>query len=236
MMPPLASSLPEIGRKRTETSTSANFWSSSRAMAHGWVSAVWAKTWRPPDARRTHWPATNFHFGFSTPRSYFMAVLSSAAQANAAVASSSAATMIFMGPLLLASIQIFADDFPLVAAHQCDLRHGATIVETRCGTHSAISRIRSDRQGRRLGERPLRPVHRLFLGASRGEISVVADRDGLAHDAGAVVDDDLHERVPRSRSVLRGVDRQLERAIVDLVHRRQGCSLAPADDQTALER
>ena len=32
------------GRKRTETSTSANRWSSSTATAHGWVSMVWART------------------------------------------------------------------------------------------------------------------------------------------------------------------------------------------------
>src|SRR5215813_13693844 len=124
MIPPLASSLPEIGRKRTETSTSPNFWSSSSATAHGWVSAVWARTWRPPEARRTHWPATNFHFGFSSPRSYFTDVLSSAAHVNVAVASSSAAIMIFMGPPVLRdSIHRLLDNLPVIPVHQGHLRH-----------------------------------------------------------------------------------------------------------------
>src|SRR5256885_16276966 len=87
MIPPLVSSLPETGRKRTETSTSSNFWSSSTATAHGWVAAVWAKTWRPPDARRTHWPAANFHLGFSAPRSYVFVIFSPAAMANVVIPS-----------------------------------------------------------------------------------------------------------------------------------------------------
>jgi hypothetical protein len=68
------------------------------AMAHGWVSVVWARTCRPPDARRPHCPATNFHFGFSTPRSYFMDAFSSALAPNVvATMSSSAAIMIRIG-------------------------------------------------------------------------------------------------------------------------------------------
>src|SRR5207237_9803427 len=96
---PLASSLPETGRKRTETSTSAKRWSSRRATAHGCVSAVWASTCRPPEARRAHWPATYCHFGLSEPRSYFMVVFSPAARASVVVATSTrAAIPSFMVP------------------------------------------------------------------------------------------------------------------------------------------
>src|SRR5215510_4103381 len=155
MIPPLASSLPEIGRKRTETSTSANFWSSSRATAHGWVSAVWAKTWPPPDARRIHWPATNFHFGFSAPRSYFTAVLSSAAVANVAVARSSAATVTFMNPpVLLDSIQRLVDDPPVVPPYEGHLRHRMPVIEAGDRADRAVPHIGLDRAGRRIGERP----------------------------------------------------------------------------------
>src|SRR5947207_2876366 len=92
MRPPRGASWPETGRRRTETSTSPNVWSSSKATAQGWVSTVWASTWRPPDARRTHWPATNFHFEFSAPRSYFTVVVSPAAIAKVVVASSNTVT------------------------------------------------------------------------------------------------------------------------------------------------
>src|SRR5262249_43643492 len=145
------------GRKRTEMSTSPNFWSSSSATAHGCVSAVWARTWRPPEARRTHWPATNFHFAFSSPRSYFTEVLSSAAVANVAVASSSAATMIFMSPPIPRdSVQGLVHDLPVVATYQGNLRHRSAVVEVGCRADGAIPRIGFDHAGRRLGERPLR--------------------------------------------------------------------------------
>src|SRR5207253_2263752 len=79
MMPPLASSLPEIGRNRTLTSTSAKAWSSSSATAHGCVSTVWASTGRPDEVRRTQRPVTNFHFGLSLANSSFTVTFPSAA-------------------------------------------------------------------------------------------------------------------------------------------------------------
>src|SRR5215470_11255456 len=82
MIPPLASSLPDTGRKRTATSRSSNFWSSRIATAQGWVSTTWASTWRPPDWRRVHWPVTNFHLGLSLPRSSFMLVFSGEVMAS----------------------------------------------------------------------------------------------------------------------------------------------------------
>src|SRR6266446_431989 len=82
MIPPLASSLPETGRKRTVRSMSSNFLSSRIATAQGWVSTSWASTWRPPDGRRVQCPATNFHFGFSLPRSSFMLVFSGEVMAS----------------------------------------------------------------------------------------------------------------------------------------------------------
>src|SRR5262245_35020848 len=237
MSPPLASSLPEIGRKRTETSTSPNFWSSSSATAHGWVSAVWARTWRPPEARRTHWPATNFHFGFSSPRSYFTDVLSSAAVANVAIASSSAATMIFMDPPVLRdSVQRLAHDLPVVSAHQGHLGHRSAILKVGCRDDGAIPRIGFDHVGRHLGKRPRGSVHGFLLGPSCREITVVCDRYGFEHHPGAVIHDHFHERLTRRRPVLRRIDRQLECAVVYLVLRRQRSPLTRTHDQAALER
>src|SRR6266481_479411 len=82
MIPPLASSLPETGRKRTVRSMSSNFLSSRIATAQGWVSTSWASTWRPPDGRRVQCPATNFHLRLSLPRSSFMLVFSGEVMAS----------------------------------------------------------------------------------------------------------------------------------------------------------
>src|SRR4029077_2569682 len=101
------------------------------ATAHGWVSVVWARTCRPPDARRPHCPATNFHFGLSTPRSYFMDVFSSALAPNVvATMSSSAAIMSrIVFPPLPDLVEALDDDFPVVPVHQCHFRDGMAVVE-----------------------------------------------------------------------------------------------------------
>src|SRR6266849_1903337 len=166
MMPPLASSLPDTGRKRTETSTSANFWSSSTATAHGCVSTVWARTWRPPDARRTHWPATNFHLGFSEPRSYFTVIVSPAAMANVVTPTSNTAastTFMRLPPSLSPSVQTYRDDLPVVAAHKRDLGERPAAGQGRHRADGAVSGVGLDRVGRGLPERPFRARHRRLL-------------------------------------------------------------------------
>ena len=108
MMPPLASSLPEIGRNRTLTSTSAKAWSSSSATAHGCVSTVWASTGRPDEVCRTQRPVTNFHFGLSLANSSFTVTFPSAAaplrmtgtSASSAIMRAAGVNQIFMCVLL----------------------------------------------------------------------------------------------------------------------------------------
>src|SRR5262249_58999764 len=95
------------------------------ATAHGWVSTVCTSTCRLSDGRRTHCPATNFHFGFSAPRSHFIVVLSPAAAANVAVDTntSSATTRIICKVLLACSISPLRHDLPVVALDQSHLGH-----------------------------------------------------------------------------------------------------------------
>src|SRR5262249_7391104 len=163
------------------------------ATAHGWVSAVWAKTCRPPDARRPHCPATNFHFGFSPPRSYFMDVFSSAFAPNVvATMSSNVAIMSRIGlPPLTKSIQALDDDFPVVAVHQGHFSDGMAVVEAGHRAHSAVSSIGLHRIGGRLGQRASRQIHCGFLRLRCRPIAVVADRLDLEHHTGARVDDDF---------------------------------------------
>src|SRR5262245_42862518 len=142
MIPPLASSLPETGRKRTETSTSLNLWSSSTATAHGCVSTVCARTCRPSDVRRTQCPVTNFHLVFSTPRSYFMVVFSPAATTGSAIATSNTAvSTVFMGSSLCRSVQTLGDHLPLVAPHQRELDDGSPAVERGDHADGAVAGI-----------------------------------------------------------------------------------------------
>src|SRR5215813_12950855 len=137
MMSPLASSLPDTGRKRTEMSASENFLSSKTATAHGWVSSVCASTWRFSEGRRTHCPATNFHFGSSAPRSYFIVVLSPAAAANVAVDTnaSSASTRFICEVLFACSIQALGHNLPVVALDQCHLGDGPAGLQARRRDH-----------------------------------------------------------------------------------------------------
>src|SRR5262245_65529178 len=124
------------------------------ATAHGWVSAVWARTCRPPDARRPHCPATNFHFGFSTPRSYFTVVFSSAvAPTIVATTNSSAVIMSRIAlPPLSDSVQPLGDDPPVVTAHQCHLGDGTAVVEARHRAHGTVSGIGLHRGGGHLSQ------------------------------------------------------------------------------------
>src|SRR5215472_10919612 len=219
MMPPLASSLPDTGRKRTEMSASENFLSSKTATAQGWVSTVCASTWRFSEGRRTHCPATNFHFGSSAPRSYFIVVLSPAAAANVAVDTnaSSASTRFICAVLLACSIEALRHDLPVVALDQCHLGHRRAGLQARRRDHGPVSSVGLYRRCGGLGERAFRPRHRRLLALGRREISAVGDGLDLAHVARAVVDDDLRKRVPRDRVHLPCVHRQLKRAVVDLV-------------------
>src|SRR5262249_25622368 len=177
MMPPLASSRPDTGRKRTEMSASENFLSSSTATAHGWVSTVCASTWRFSDGRRTHCPATNFHFGFSAPRSYFIVVLSPAAAANVAVdtKTSSASTRFICDALLACSIQALSHGLPVIALDQSHLGDGRAGVQARNRDHGPVSSVGLDRRRGGLGERAFCPRHRRFLALGRREISAVGD-------------------------------------------------------------
>src|SRR5215831_7858077 len=238
MMPPLASSRPDTGRKRTEMSASENFLSSKTATAQGWVSTVCASTWRFSDGRRTHCPATNFHFGFSAPRSYFIVVLSPAAAANVAVDTnvSSASTRFICEVLLACSIQALGHDLPVVAFYQCHLGDGRAGIQARNRDHGPVSRVGLDRRRGGVSERAFCPRHRRSLALSRCEIPTVGDGLDLAHVARAVVDDDFRERVARGRVRLPGVHGQLKRAVVDLVLTRERCPDPGTCREPAFER
>src|SRR5262249_21967977 len=219
MMPPLAPSRPDTGRKRTEMSASENVLSSKTATAHGWVSTVCTSTCRLSDGRRTHCPATNFHFGFSAPRSYFIVVLSPAAAANVAVETnaSSASTRFICEVLLACSIQALGHDLPIVALDQCHLGDGRAGIQARNRDHGPVSSVGLDRRRGGLGERAFCPRHRRLLALGCREISAVGNGLDLAHIARTVVDDDLCECVPPDPVHLPRVHRQLKRAVVDLV-------------------
>src|SRR5262245_26192948 len=239
MIPPLASSRPDTGRNRTETSMSPNFLSSSTATAQGCVSTVCARTLRSPDGRRTHWPATNFHFEFSAPRSYFIVVVSP--DATATVVTTAAAnnmTTRFMSVSSFSSfsVQALRHNLPLIAAYKGHLGHGTATRQVRERSHGAVPGVAIDGCGRCLRERACRLRHRRLLGLRGREISSVGDGLDFRDRPSPVIDDDLHERISGVRIGLDRVHRELDGTIADLVLGGEWCPLSGTDDQPALER
>src|SRR5215470_14535212 len=196
MIPPLASSRPDTGRNRTETSRSANFLSSSTATAQGCVSMVCARTLRSPDGRRTHWPATNFHFAFSAPRSYFIVVVSPDAMANFATnAATNNMTTRFIGVSSSAwfSVQALRHNLPLIAAYEGHLGHGVATIQIWHRAHGTVSGVALHGRGGCFRERAFRLRHRRLLSLRGREISAVGNGPDFRDGPSAVVDDDLHE-------------------------------------------
>src|SRR5882672_3920072 len=249
-MPPLASSFPEIGRNWTETSTSSNFRSSKIATAQGCVSAVWASTWRPPDARRTHRPAKNFHFACSCPKSSFMVsasgdvMVSRGASGAAAIAAAlmakrdRTASVIFMEPpsFRRVSVQGRGHDFPVVAADEGDLRDWMTTVQARHRAHRAVPWIAVYRFRRGGPERALGAGHGGPLVLSGREICAVGESLDPGDHSRAEIDDDFGEAVASGGVGLERVDGQLEDAILELVLGRDRDPLGRAQDESAFER
>src|SRR5215467_396081 len=233
MIPPLASSRPDTGRNRTETSRSANFLSSSTATAQGCVSMVCARTLRSPDGRRTHWPATNFHFAFSAPRSYFIVVVSPDAivhVATTAAANNMATRFMGVSSFSSFSVQALRHNLPLIAAYKGHLGDGTATRQVWERTHGAVPGVALDGCGRCLRERACRLRHRRLLGLRGREISAVGDGLDFRDRPSAVINDDLHERISGVRIGLDRVHGELEGASVDLVLGREWCPLSGTRD------
>src|SRR5260221_1736754 len=129
-------------------------------------------------------------------------------------------------------IQLLRDFLDVLAVHECDVRDRVTALERRHDAHGAIAAVRSDGVAEGLAQRDLGHRHRHALLLRILQVVAFGDRLALLHGAGLVIDDDLGELVGAGL----GVDRELQRAVIQLVFGGDGTPDAFAGLETLLER
>src|SRR5262249_2375276 len=152
----------------------------------------------PLDALQTHWPATNFHFGFSLPKSSFMVILSGDPAAGAAAsvrvpmgdAAIVSSKMVMIGTFIgvpFRSVELFGDGFPGGAIQQKDLGHRAPVAHCGRSAHCAVAGVGLHGARRRLFQSPLGRGEGTLLIPRGGEVAAVRDVVDLSDGAGTVV-------------------------------------------------
>src|SRR5438552_5407034 len=252
-MPPEASSRPEIGLKRTDTSPSEYGPKGATMTLNAFPAARWTSARLPLGApamsSTAHWPSTvvqpSIPFASKSTRSTgtLSGSLISAGSAtarervtpNPASSASMALTMsrrdipaLRMGA---SSVELLGFRLPLGALDERHLGDGMSILQRGHDAHRAVARVRLHGLGRGGDERPLGLRHGLTLRLRRGEVLGARERLDLGDLAGRGIDDDLRER-----GALHRVDGELQVVLVDLELRRDRLALSRTGLETALQR
>src|SRR2546425_4465962 len=253
-MPPEASSRPEIGLKRTDTSPSEYGPKGATITLNAFPAARWTSARLPLGAPATsstaHWPSTvvqpSIPFASKSTRSTgtLSGSLISAGSAtarecgvtpNAASSASVALTMCRRDIVALrmgaSSVELLGFRLPLGALDERHLGDGMPILQRGHDADRAVALVRLHGLGRGGDERPLGLRHGLPLRLRRGEVLGARERLDLGDLAGRGIDDDLRER-----GALRGVHGELDGALLELELRGDRLSLARARRQAPLER